>query len=513
MQVIENRALVVKTQYPARITETIKKSKQLTATEVLVNWSIDEVQTLTRLGYRNVPSSIQKDYAYPGLNRPLQHQYAMASFMSLHKRCFNLSDAGTAKTRAMIWAADYLMTLGKIKRVLIVAPLSILDTVWRADIGMTAIQRSVGVAHGSRDRRNKVIEGDFEFVVINHDGLKFSFQELYKAKFDLIIVDECTAYSNTRTDRWLALNALLRPEIYLWMMTGTPAANSPLQAYGLAKLVSPHLVPKYYSAWRDKVMFKVSTFTYLPRDGASKMVYEVLQPAIRFEKRECLDLPPITYVAREVEMEAVQKKYYEKMRKDQLMEVAGKQITAVNGGVLVGKLLQLATGACYSDDGTVIDFHGKRRLDEVVSAVRECREKVLVFATYTNALKALEAHLTAAGIRCVIIDGKVNANERTRLIDSFQSDNLIQVLLLQPAVMAHGVTLTAASTIVWFGPVPSLEIWLQANARIERQGQKNAMTVIKVQGCDAERKMYKVLEMRGAQQSDLLAMYREILQA
>lgn len=515
MQIVDNRALLLESPHPERILNVIDKAALVAPGKVLVKWTLQASQTLAKLGYKNVPSPIAKSYNYPCRPdiAPYDHQREMAGFMILHPRCFNFSDMGTGKTMASIWAADYLMTLGVVKRVLIVSCLSILRSAWEADIFATAMHRSVGVAVGDAKRRAKIIGGDCEFCIINHDGIKFSRIEIARAGFDLIIVDEATAFNNTQTDRWKALNSLAAKAPWLWLLTGTPAANSPLQAYGLAKLVCPERVPKFFNAWRDLTMYKVSTFTYIPKADAQAKVFASLQPAIRFDKADCLDLPPVTFVAREFDMDPVQQKYYNAMKADMLMHAADKQITAVNSGVLMGKLLQIASGAVYSDDGSVVDFRASTRTSEMMQVIHESEHKVIVFAQYKHTIRMIVNVLEKAGVDAAFIDGEVAQGERTRIIGAFQTTAQYKVLVLQPKVASHGITLTAANVAIWYSPVSSLEYWRQANDRINRIGQVNKMTVVKLVGSPIERKVYAVLEKRDGDQTDLLNLYREELRA
>ena len=111
-------------------------------------------------------------------------------------------------------------------------------------------------------------------------------------------------------------------------MTGTPAAQSPMDAYGLAKLINPEAVPRFYSSFRDMVMTQKSQFRWVPKDTASDIVFNALQPAIRFTKEECLDLPEMTYVERKVELTRQQTKYYELLRKKLVMRVGEDEVSA-----------------------------------------------------------------------------------------------------------------------------------------------------------------------------------------
>ena len=119
---------------------------------------------------------------------------------------------------------------------------------------------------------------------------------------------------NAQTKRWKTLNKIVQDNTWLWMMTGTPAAQSPLDAYGLAKLVNPKSVPRFFGSFRDMVMNKVTQVKWVPKANAKEIVFNALQPAIRFTKDECLDLPPMVYVKREVELTRQQMKYYKLLK-------------------------------------------------------------------------------------------------------------------------------------------------------------------------------------------------------
>ena len=288
MQIIDNKALLIRTKKAEQIIQLIPKSKLLRrqgeVSEILVHWGFDEARILRNLRIKDVPNPILGRYKWPGIYTPFDHQRTTAAFLATHPRCFCLNEAGTGKTSAAAWAADYLMTVGAIKRVLIVCPVSIMDTAWRSDLFKTVMHRTVALAVGSRTKREEIVRAGYEFTIINFDGVKVVREALAKQEFDLIIVDECTAIKSATTDRWKALASLVLPKTRMWLMTGTPAAQAPTDAYGLAKLVNPQAVPRFFGAFRDQVMYKVTQFKWVPKASAAETVHRVLQPAIRFTK-------------------------------------------------------------------------------------------------------------------------------------------------------------------------------------------------------------------------------------
>lgn len=512
MEIIDNKALVITTKRPHLVTECIPKSKIIDSDgdlhKVVVHWGLEEAQALTKLKVRNVPSPITKDYKWPGVFPPMTHQKDTASFLTLNQRAFCFNEQGTGKTASAIWAADYLMNTKKINRVLIICPLSIMQSAWQADLFKFALHRRVGVAYGEKRKRQAVVNSDAEFIIINYDGIEIIADDIARNNFDLIIIDEANAYKTVTTKRWKTLNRILTPRTWLWMMTGTPAAQSPTDAYGLAKMCVPEKVDRFFGSFRDRVMTNVTKFRWIPKPNADQIVFESLQPAIRFTKEECLDLPEITHVFRDAPLTAQQEKYYKLLKKDMLMVAAGEEVSTVNAATNLNKLLQISGGAVYSDNGSVVEFDVSNRLRVIQEVIEEASHKVLVFVPFTHTIELLKDHLRGAGITCEVINGAVPVHKRTEIFKDFQETENIKVLVIQPQAAAHGVTLTAANVIIWYSPVTSIETYLQANARIDRNGQKNTMTVVHIKGSPVETRLYNMLQNKLDIHSKIIDLYK-----
>lgn len=324
------------------------------------------------------------------------------------------------------------------------------------------------------------------------------------------LVHNCAAYKNASTTRWKTLQRVIKPQTMLWMMTGTPAAQSPMDAFGLARLVNPNGVPKYANAWRDKVMYKATQFKWVPKMGANDTVFTALQPAIRFTKAECLDLPPVLTEARDVPLTAQQKKYYKMLKEQLVMEAAGEVISAVNAATAVSKLLQISAGAAYSDDKEVVQFDCTPRTNVLLEVIDETPRKVIVFAPFRHSITTIEDALKRHGVSAETIHGDVSVPKRSAIFNAFQNKDEPRVLVIQPQAASHGVTLTAADTVVFWGPVMSVETYIQCCARADRQGQtSDKVTVVHLQGSDIERKMFNQLESRVADHSMLVKLYEE----
>jgi SNF2 family DNA or RNA helicase len=526
MDIVDNAAVqfTASNNFASEIKARIERSEIIKdnrhSKELLVFWDHSEMQTLATyldnfLPSQNIPkipSPMQRDYTWPGFYTPFAHQRDTAYFLSIRQRAFCFNEAGTGKTSAAIWAADYLMNQGIIKKALIICPLSIMYSAWQADIMKTAIHRTCGVAHGSSTKRKKILDENFDFTIINYDGTTVILEELQKAKFDLIIIDEANAYKGPNTKRWKTLAKMIEPTTWLWLMTGTPAAQSPVDAFGLAKLVSPGRVPKFSTAWRDRVMAQISTFKWVPKHVATDEVFRALQPAIRYTKKECLDLPEVVYQTRDVPLTPQVSKFYNELKKQLLIEAAGEQISAVNAAASLNKLLQISSGAVYTDKHDVVQFDVSPRLNALKEVLEETTNKVVVFVSFLHAIKIVSEYLTKEGITNEVIQGSVPARERSEIIGRFQTSTDPRVLIIQPQSAAHGITLTAADTVVFWAPVMSVETYLQCIARIERVGQVNKMSVVHLRGSEVERKIYSMLQGKVDSHQKLVDLYKQELE-
>ena len=511
MQIVKNKALLFSVPDPSVITDNIHKSAE-TQEGVLVKWGHTETEILAGLGFNEVPSPMLKSYEWTGKLTPFEHQKTTASFLSIRRRAFCFNEQGTGKTASVIWAADYLMKRGLVHRVLVLCPLSIMKSAWQQDLFKFAMHRSCSVAHGSAKQREKIINAGAEFVIINFDGLAIVKDQIIQGDFDLIVVDEANAYKNAQTNRWKVLNQIVKANNpRLWMLTGTPAAQSPLDAYGLAKLADTPNCPKYYGSYRDQVMMKVTQFKWVPKPKAQEVVHNMLQPAIRFEKKDCLDLPDVTHLEREAPLTPQQMKYYRQLKSQMLFEAQGEEVSAVNAATRINKLLQISGGAVYTDTGEVLEFDVSNRLNVVLEVIEEASNKVLVFVPFTHTIELLRAKLEKEGISCDVINGKVPVNRRSEIVQRFQTEKNPHVLIIQPQAASHGLTLTAADTIIWYAPVTSVETYLQANARINRPGQKNAMTVVHVKGSEVEERLYSMLQNNIDNHQKIIDLYRQEL--
>lgn len=513
MLVVEKaKALALKLNNPNRVLDSIPTAKAIEVKGiplVVTPHRIDEVRVLRNLGI-DAPSPILHYYDWKGQYTPYEHQKATAAFLTLHQRGLVLNEIGTGKTQSSLWAADYLMHTKQVKKCLILSPLSTLERVWGDGIFTGFPHRKFVTLHGTAERRKKLMAKDVDFYIINHDGFNIIAQEAI-GKFDLVIVDEAAVLRNPTTQRfkvfrkWMELN----PSTRLWLMTGTPTPNDPTDAWALAKLVNSPYCTKTYTAFREQVMMKISQWKYVPRPESVEIVKHILQPAVRYTRDECFDLPETIIQTRQVELTSEQKKHYTQMLRHFTTELTTEgTITAVNEAVKIQKLVQIACGVAYGDDGQIIQLDCTPRVNLVKEVIEEAGEKVIVFVPLTGTLHMLERELSKH-FTVGVVNGEVPKSQRDTIFYNFQHSKDPQVLIAHPATMAHGLTLTTASTIIWYGAINSNEVYVQANGRIERIGKKHVSNVIHIESTELEHKMYERLKNKQKLQGLLLDLIQQ----
>lgn len=465
----------------------------------------DVTRLARNLGMR-VPAPIMSYYDWNG-DTPFRTQKITAAMLTMQRRAFVLSEMGTGKTRAALYALDFLKREGLVKACLVVAPLSTLSTVWDREVFKYFNHMSVGVLHGTRALRLEILKQPHDVYVINHDGVKTILPALMERKdIDCVIVDELAAFRNARTDRWKALSQLCgRP--YVWGLTGSPTPNEPADAYAQIKLLAPKNVPKFYKTFKEMTMTQVSTFRWIPRKDAMDTVYRAMQPGVRFKRDDCVELPPVTYDFREVALSSEQQRVYKEMMTKLRVAFAAGEVTAANEGVLMSKLLQITTGFAYTRGKAPVELDHAPRMDALMELLDEAEGKVIVFVDFVHASQMIAKELVDAGYSVAQVSGETSKKERDRIFAEFQSATNPRIIVAHPKCMSHGLTLTAASVIVWYSPTTSMETYEQACARITRPGQTRKQLIMHLTGTPIESKLYKRLQQKASLQGALLEMF------
>jgi SNF2 family DNA or RNA helicase len=506
----DKKALLLKSRNPDRITNVIPTAKTFTVKGipyVAVPHKLTETKVLRNLGYEP-PAPIREYYEWPGRYKPFDAQREAAAFLTMYDRAFNLSELGTGKSLASLWAYDYLRSTGHVNKVLIISPLSTLERTWADEVFQHFPHLEYAVLHGSRQKRLKLLNTDVDVYIINHDGVQIIEKTLRdREDIDLVIVDEIAqAARNAGTDRWKAINTVInrhkKPRA-CWGMTGTPTPNAPTDAWAQCRLITPSNVPPYFNRFKAQVMRQLSQFSWVPKPDATEIVHNVMQPSVRFTRDECVDLPPLMYETRQVSLTKEQEKAYKEMVAKMRTEADNGEITAVNEAVKMGKLVQIACGVVYNTEKEEVTIPSKPRIDETKEIVRQAEGKVIVFVPYVSSVNMVAEEL-AKEFTVEVIHGGVKKDERDRIFGAFQKSKDPKVLVAQPAAMSHGLTLTSASTIVWYSCVTSNEVFEQANGRINRPGQKMKNFIIMLEGTPVEKRIYQRLRTKQKMQGALL---------
>ncbi len=508
---------------------TVSVTEYQGAKLVALPYHMHAIRLLRNLGYSTDGMEILRHtYQLPkveGVYPLAQHQIAQAAFFTENPRAFCTSTMRTGKTASAIVAARFLQEHGMATGTLIIATVSNLVGVWQKEINGLYPQATVKVLYGDKNKRRELLAQDADFYVINYDGVKLLREELGEAvdsgRINVCIVDELTHYANTRTQLWEAAHWVIngaRWEVipgktmrdgdrtwktkdrkkslpsargveYCWGLTGTP--GDPEMVYGEMKIIRPERISFSFMQWRDAVCIKQG-FKWIPREGYKKIIHMQMQPCIRYDKKDIMDLPPVVMSGRECDLSADQKKVYRQLQRDMLAMVGDATVKAVTKSVMVSKLLQVAAGVVITDKGTTpLDM--QPRLDALEEIIKEATQKVVVFCAFTAVIDRLYDELTARGYSVGMVDGRVTGAKRDEIFRTFQEDpNTYQIILCHPRTTAFGVELAAADTMVFFGPPLSGDfVYQQAIERMSSLKQKAASCqIIHLSSTWEERKLF-----------------------
>jgi SNF2 family DNA or RNA helicase len=273
--------------------------------------------------------------------------------------------------------------------------------------------------------------------------------------------------------------------------------------------VTPTRVPKFFGRYREDLMTKATAFKWVPKHDAVDKAFATLQPAVRFTLDDVTELPECVERTVDVEMGPKQEKIYKALKAQCYAAVQSQEITAANAGAVMMKLLQVSTGWVYDKNRNIVSLDNNKRLEALVDAINATDRKVLVFAPFKHALGGISAALTSESIEHACVDGDTPAGERAQVFNLFQNTQKYRVIVAHPQCLAHGITLTAADTVIWFAPVTSLEIYDQANHRIRRVGQHHKQLVLHLQSTPVEKRIYTMLQQKQNVQSKLLRLFEE----
>jgi hypothetical protein len=460
------------------------------------------------------PSPIRR-YHWPGpFDAPMQHQIATAEHFITHEKAFCLNGLRTGKTQSAIWAADYMMQERAVRRVLVVAPKFICDIVWERALFQTLKGRTAVVLKGDRKQKQMMARDlRFDWIITNPESLHLVTDCL--PDVDLVVVDEFTKFKSMRVGgkksrRYAALEAIAERR-RLWLLSGTPAPQAPTDAYGPIRLVNPR--PIRFGQFRDMTMMRISDYKWVPRVDAHETISKWMQPAIRFKREDCIEIPDVETAELDVPLTSQQRKIIQQFVDEAAATVAaGVRIEAVNAAATLIKILQVMCGGVYGTDeeGDRKTYHvnADPYLSAVETVVREAASPVLVFCNFQSSTDVTAEHLAKAGFRVGKLTRGVAtiSKEKVRsmdLFDAFQRGEL-DALVAVPQTMRYGLELTASHVVLWASPPFSYETYDQANGRVTGSSQKSKVMILHLVQSPVARELFARLRSKEALQNAVL---------
>jgi len=457
-------------------------------------------------------------------------QKQVSSFMVRNPRSFVVSDLRTGKTRASLWAADWLMgQAGRPLRALVLSDINALENTWANEITTHFFgRRSFEMLHHTQaEKRLEALARDADFYLLNHDALRMGrpkrvvektetgkikrvyysepsglYAALLERHFDIIIFDEATTYRETGTETFKCALAISKLAAFVWLLTGTPTPNGPLDAYGLKKLCHPSFKLSF-KTWKDMTTEADGPFRRNPRPGAAAMVDELLQPGIRIVQDQCFTPTPLKVMDIGAPLTEEQKAKMAELKAELSIMVGNGEINAVNQAALRAKLIQISCGCVYDVDHLPHIVDATPRLNYLKELTSKIPGKIIVFAPLTSVLNLLHREL---GNTSVLIDNTLTKKGKLMRLHEWQADPSKRVLLSHPGPIARGVDLSMANTIIWYAPIDRTEYFIQANERINGINQKHDRYIIRMSGCKIEEKIYERLESNQSLQGLILQL-------
>ena len=390
-----------------------------------------------------------------------------------------LMEQGCGKTITSVAIAGALYLAGKISKVLIVAPLSILS-VWEEEFDKFAdYPYTIEILKGSGKKKQEQLQAatgsGLQIVIVNYESAWRMEKDIIKWKPDMVIADEAHKLKEARTSQSKGMHAIGAVANYRLLLTGTVITNKELDVFSQYKFVEPRVFGNSFFAFRNRYFDMGGYGGHIPIFKKS-MLEDFLKRmhaiAFRVTKSECLDLPEITEEVRKVELEPKAQKIYDQLEKESYAELSDSGVSAVN---VLTKLLRLCqvTGGHVSDDEGDTNLVSSAKLDallDIVDAAVEDDKKLVIMARFIPELNDIQKVLEKKHIEYAVIRGGIK--DRDEQIRKFQQDPECRVFVGQIAAAGLGLTLTAASTMVFYSLDYSMSNFEQAKARIHRISQK-----------------------------------------
>ena len=459
-----------------------------------------------------------------------KHQIDSVNFMSTRPRVLDSSDPGSGKTRVQIELFTARRKRGG-GAALVIAPKSLLRSAWQDDFQKFAPEMQTIVAPA--EKREQAFAQVADVYITNTDATKWLSQQpaSFFKRFDTLIIDELSSFKHHTSQRSKALNKIKKHFSNRYGLTGTPNANSITDIWHQVFILDDgQRLGKSFYQFRNSVCQpkqvgpQPNMLQWEDKPGAELAVGHLLADmVVRHKFEECLDIPANHTYSVPYHMSPKQAKAYQQMEKNAIaMLDSGRIVSSVNAAGVMTKLLQIASGATYSDEGTgstplqtkAMDALGYAPIDsgryELVGDLVEQRDHSVVFFNWAHQRDLLVKEFKKRGITYAVIDGSTSDKARKEAVDHFQA-GFYRVLLAHPQSAAHGLTLTKGTATIWASPTYNLEHFLQGNRRIYRAGQtQKTETVMVLAPGTVEDKVFQKLQEKDARQGNMLDLLKEL---
>lgn len=421
--------------------------------------------------------------------KPYEHQQKAFDFVLKTFEKSNgvaiLADMGVGKSLITVAVAGHLVEENKIRKMLIVAPLSVCG-VWDEEfLKFADFNYNLTILKGSTEKKAEILKslnsGELQIAVVNYESVWRLEKQIKNWSPDFIVGDESHKIKSHKIAASKALHRLSQNANYKLILTGTMITNKALDCFSQYKFLNPEIFGNSFYSFRNRYFDMVGYGGYTP------VLKKIMEPelkekihsiAFRATKAECLDLPEIQEIKRFIELEEPAMKTYKDLVRQSYAELINGEVTATNVLTKILRLSQLTGGFIGNDDGDAVQVSTAKlqALEDIIESVLESNKKLVVIAKFIPEIKAICKLLDKKKIHYSLISGEVK--NRAEEIEKFQNNSEIKVFVGQIATAGLGITLTAASTMVFYSLDYSMSNFEQCKARIHRAGQKENCTYI-----------------------------------
>ena len=433
----------------------------------------------------------------------MEYQKTAKTWILDHPKCALFLDMGLGKTAVTLSAIeelkyDYL----EASKVLVIAPLRVARTVWAQEVEKWGFDLTVSIAVGTTKQRTEALRRTADMYVINREQIPWLVKH-FDFDFDMVVLDELSSFKSPKAQRFRALRRVIGHVPRVVGLTGTPVPNGYGDLWAEIYLLDKgERLGKTVTKYREQHFRQTGYmgYQYKLREGeAEKINVAIADICLSMRKEGYLSMPDCVYLYHEVEPDKKARQLYKQLEADYLAELDGDVITALSAGAINTKLMQLANGAVYLEDGSVKEVHSSKldMLGELIEAANG--QPVLVFTSFRHDVTRIRERFSA------------------RVLDSDKdiadwNSGEIPIAVAHPASIGHGLNLQDGGHIViWFGLTWSLELYQQANNRLYRQGQKDTVIIHHIVMKDSvDGACAKALKRKDAGQASLMEYLKNI---